>query len=432
MDFNIQQQPNSTLHTNTTPDLIYTNFVHSASSPGTSVELYNGLYMVPFCKLTEGIIAEILTDGDFEEEDDLGDIELGYLHGNWISSCPNFLDDSQILAMKEICSVQFYHSVLLDVTFPVYSFLNTNIELALLDTPLRDRSFYLHSGLNVWCRMMESFLNNGPLVIDPEDFDYERDYLRRRITDPLFSFAFSFLFYGTVIMEWVITGRVTLGLRGGVDEEREVDPNPPEPKKISKKLPPALEQNADPPSPAKKKKPRWRKKKVKEADPKETKQESPAPKQPPPGCKICKGNHRVEDCPDKACFHCKSKDHLANTCPSKPNKTTRKTRGTVRRGGKKANLIQENLIQNLQQAQGEADAFREQAVYIAEQRVEAILDQLAGSLNNVDDTVQTFKRKPVGIKFRTESAIVVEVSKVDFQPTLFGNCVSKVFSFLTS
>lgn len=427
MDFNNNTQPNPTSCTAT--EHIFTNFLSHQCNLQHPASEYESVYMIPFCKLQEGIISEILTDGDFEEEDDLDNLELGHVSGQLVSSCPNFLDDSQILALKQICEVRHVHSVLLGIGFPVYSFQNVMLELALINTPLNQRSFYLHSALNVWCRMMESYLNFGPLVIDQTEFEYEIGYLRERINDPLFSFAFSFLFYGTVIMEWIITGKVVKGVKGGKDdEEEEVDLNPPEPARVSRKTPPELSDDDEKPPVASKKKEKPQRK-AKEAGRKERK--TPASKKSFP-CKSCgKTEHKTYDCPKKCCFICKEEGHFADKCPKKPEKATRKGRGEVRRGAKKANLVQNNLIQSLQEAQGEADALREQAAEREEQLVEEALQR---EEENIPATpaVPRFDRKPVGITYRTDSITVIEASEVVFKNTALGNYVSTVSSFFAS
>lgn len=419
---------------------IYTNFLEPP-------EEYVGVHMISFSLLMEEDITEELIDGDFEEEEDLGTLSLGIINGEIKAEYPSILDDSQINALINLCDVDFQFSNLLGVVVPVFTFRNSIIERVLLDTPVQQRSFYLHSGMMPWYRMMESYMQGGPLELqDREEMEWELGVLRRDMQVTQFAFAFNFLFYGTLIMGWLINGTVRPGLRGGARK----------PKKETKKERPVPEPSKEGLLPRRKPNKTNNNKKKKELPnpvPRSEQQQKPVYVKAPDFVSMVMNNptattddlnkifedmvsefgNQLKDPKRKSivCFNCNEVGHGTKECTKpiicrvcgRPGhkaaacKEPKTGKGGSSRGKKKSNLVASALVSSLQEEQGKSDALKEILRDAIEQKRSALekdekkeekteeihrVTELVKSKDAVDLTV---KPDRTGITFRTGTKI---------------------------
>jgi hypothetical protein len=401
---------------------------------------FDCVYLISFCQLLDGQMDDVLIDGDFEVEDDLGNVTISRSEAR--CEFPNFLDNSQIDSLISICDVSFHSCEWLNIVIPLFTFKHVWIEELILDTPVRDRPFFLHSGMQPWFRALESFIHGGPLDPtgrgDVDEHRWELAVLKRDLQQYRFAFAFQLLFYGTPLLEYVRTGRILPGLRGGVKNNRK--------KRVQK---PAVVTPA-----------RVEEKKEEKKQEKKEPQYMPAPDfaVPPPSasaiepwfndiermasefdaqikqttqCYNCKKiGHVARNCPaPRLCNRCNKPGHMSKQCPS--------SKGGATRHKKKTNLVAASLISSLQQAQGEQDALRavirDQEEQIQEEfRVSEVpRTPTQEKEKDVPRTPQLpiIKPKTTGINFRTHSGIFYS-RQVRYTPTLMTLGITQVYSFL--
>lgn len=229
------------------------------------------------------------------EMEDIDDNDFGPLWlGPTLVQMPALLTTGQMSYFSNFFNWELSYNRAFECNVATFVFHDARLEDLYMNIPICDRPFYSHCDISFWVGVMEHYVQTGEFLQPPE-FDYELAQLKEKLHIFEYSFMFHLVFYATDFVDFMHTGRICRGLKGGArTNHRGGNRSHMRKGKIEE----ARNNDAE------------RKNGNKDGR-KETKQERALPQ-----CRICKEfGHKSFECPvAPTCTNCNRRGHQEHSC----------------------------------------------------------------------------------------------------------------------